>query len=158
MVLKQTISNLLSNRKKLKNKYSGNEKPERLMSAVEKKSSDEILMEKIMGVINKNLANPDFSVQVLSDSVGLSRGHLHRKLQELTNQSASNFIRSVRLKQAADLLASKKISISEVVYAIGFSSLSYFSSAFKEFYGMSPTEYMAAGKRNKNEGNEEMKK
>jgi signal transduction histidine kinase/ligand-binding sensor domain-containing protein/DNA-binding response OmpR family regulator len=142
-ILKQTINNLISNRRKLKNKYSGNEKPEQLMQAIEKKSFDEILMEKIMKVINEHLASPDLNVQMLSDSVSLSRGHLHRKLKELTNQSASDFIRSIRLKQAADLLASKKISISEVVYTTGFSSLSYFSSVFKEFYGMSPKEYVA---------------
>ena len=143
-ILKQTINNFISIRRTLKNKYLGNEKQEQLIQAIELKSSDEILMEKIMKVINEHLADPKLSVQMLSDIIGISRGHLHRKLKELTNQSVRDFIRGVRLKQAADLLASKKLSVSEVLYATGFSNLSHFSGVFKDFYGMSPTEYIAS--------------
>jgi AraC-like DNA-binding protein len=60
----------------------------------------------------------------------------------LTNQSSRDFIRNIRLTQAAELLHNKNLSISDVAYAVGFSSLSHFSSSFKEFYGMSPKEYM----------------
>jgi signal transduction histidine kinase/ligand-binding sensor domain-containing protein/DNA-binding response OmpR family regulator len=143
-ILKQTINNLIAVRKTLKNKYSGQEKPEQLIQPVELKSSDEILMEKIMKVINEHLADTELNVQMLSDAIGMSRGHLHRKLKELTNQPASDFIRGIRLKQAADLLVSKKLSVSEVAYATGFSNLPHFSNTFKEFYGMSPSEYVAA--------------
>jgi AraC-like DNA-binding protein len=97
-----------------------------------------------MKVVNEHLADTELSVQILSDTIGISRGHLHRRIKELTNQSASDFIRGIRLKQAADLLTSKKLSVSEVAYATGFSGLSRFSNAFKEFYGMTPTEYIAA--------------
>ncbi|GHT53934.1 hybrid sensor histidine kinase/response regulator [Bacteroidia bacterium] len=142
-ILKQTINNLIAVRKTLKNKYSGQEKPEQLIQPVELKSSDEILLEKIMKVVNEHLADTELSVQILSDTIGISRGHLHQKIKSLTNQSASDFIRGIRLKQAADLLTSKKLSVSEVAYATGFSGLSHFSNAFKEFYGMSPTEYVA---------------
>jgi signal transduction histidine kinase/ligand-binding sensor domain-containing protein/DNA-binding response OmpR family regulator len=145
-ILKQTINNLIAIRKTLKNKYSGKEKPEQMIQPVELKSSDELLLEKIMKVINEHLADTELSVQMLSDAIGMSRGHLHKKLKELTNQSVRDFIRGIRLKQASDLLISKKLSVSEVVYATGFSSLSHFSNAFRKFYGMSPTEYVAAFK------------
>ncbi len=66
---------------------------------------------------------------------------MHRKLKELTNQSARDFIKTIRLKQAAELLTQQKITISEVAYALGFNNLSHFSNTFKEFYGISPKEY-----------------
>lgn len=141
-ILLQTINNLISVRKTLKNKYSGNEKQAHLVQPVEVKSADEILMEKLMRVVNEHLSDPELNVQDLSDTIGISRAHLYRKVKDLTNQSVQDFIRSIRLKQAADLLTSKKLSVSEVVYTTGFSSLSHFSNVFKDFYGMSPTEYV----------------
>lgn len=141
-ILKQTISNLISNRERLKSKFSGSQQQDDKIDKIEMKSSDEILIEKIMKVINTELANPDLNVEMLASSVGMSRVHMHRKLKELTNQSARDFIRGIRLKQAAALLTSKKLSVSEVAYATGFSNLSHFSNSFKEFYGMSPSEYI----------------
>lgn len=141
-VLKTTIANLLENRMRLKNKFSGSQYPEDKVQNIEIKSSDEVLMERIMKIINENLSNPELSVEMLANNVGMSRVHMHRKLKELTNQSARDFIKSIRLKQAALLLANKKLSISEVAYATGFSNLSHFSSSFREFYGMSPKEYV----------------
>jgi AraC-like DNA-binding protein len=79
---------------------------------------------------------------MLADGIGISRVHMHRKLKELTNQSARDFIKGIRLKQAAYLLTTKKINISEVAYAVGYTNLSHFSSSFKSFYGVSPKEYI----------------
>ena len=70
-----------------------------------------------MDFVNQNLNNPDLNVEMIANEIGISRVHLYRKLKELTNQSASDLIRNVRLKQAGDLLASKHISVSEVAYA-----------------------------------------
>lgn len=139
--LKQTINNLIANRERLKSKYSGKQQPDDKIAKIELKSSDEILIEKIMKIVNENIANPQLNVEMLADNVGMSRVHMHRKLKELTNQSARDFIRGIRLKQAATLLSEKKLSVSEVAYATGFSNLSHFSNSFKEFYGVSPTEY-----------------
>ena len=82
---------------------------------------------------------------MLAACVGLSRVHMHRKLKELTNQSTKNFIRNIRLKQAAILLIKNDLTVSEVAYATGFVSISHFSNSFKEFYGVSPTEYKEMG-------------
>ena len=105
------------------------------------KSNDEILMGKVMKTINEHLTDPALNVEMLAANVGMSRVHMHRKLKELTNQSARDFIRNIRLKQAATLLREKNLTISEVAYATGFSNLSHFSNSFREFYGISPTEY-----------------
>lgn len=141
-LLKSTIVNLIENRERLKTKFSGQQQPEDKIQKIEMKSADEILMQKVMKIINENLSNSDLSVEMLATNVGMSRVHMHRKLKELTNQSARDFIRGIRLKQAAALLSDKKFTISEVAYATGFSNLSHFSNSFKEFYGISPKEYL----------------
>jgi DNA-binding response OmpR family regulator len=141
-LLRSTIMNLIGNRERLKNKFSGHQQPEDKLQRIEMKSSDEILMQRIMKIINENLSNPGLSVEMLAANAGMSRVHMHRKLKELTNQSPRDFIKGIRLKQAATLLSSKKLTISEVAYATGFSNLSHFSNSFRDFYGMSPKEYV----------------
>ena len=84
-VLKSTIGNLLSNRRLLKNKFSGAQEQSDKVQNIQLKSADEVLMNKIMKVINENLSEPTLNVEMLANSVGLSRVHLHRKLKELTN-------------------------------------------------------------------------
>ena len=105
------------------------------------KSPDEKLLERVMAVINKNIDNPELSVEFVSDEVGISRAHLHRKLKELTNQTPRDFIRNIRLKQAANLLSSGNQNVTEVMYAVGFQNPASFSTMFKNFYGVSPKEY-----------------
>jgi signal transduction histidine kinase/ligand-binding sensor domain-containing protein/DNA-binding response OmpR family regulator len=139
-VLKTTIANVLANRERLRGKFQS--QSEGKIEKIQLQSANEQLMERIMKTINAHISNPDLTVEMLSKEVGMSRVHLHRKLKELTNQSSRDFIRNIRLSQAADLLKSKKLSVSDVAYAVGFSTLSHFSSSFKEFYGMSPKEYM----------------
>lgn len=103
---------------------------------------DERLMERMMKVVNAHITDPDFSVEQIAGEVGLSRSHLHRKMKELTGESTSDFVRNVRLKRAAYLLEGGNHSIAEVMYACGFDSPSGFSSRFKKFYGVSPSEYL----------------
>lgn len=74
----------------------------------------------------------------LCADVGISRVHLNRKLKEFGLEPPSVLIRKCRMKQAARLLADNKVNVSEVAYRIGFSSHSYFSSSFREFFGLSP--------------------
>jgi signal transduction histidine kinase/ligand-binding sensor domain-containing protein/AraC-like DNA-binding protein len=140
-LLKQTIANLLANNERLMNKFSGKELQQDKMPQVEIKSADEILLEKIMKYINANIANPKLNNEMIAAHVGISRVHLFRKLRTLTNQSPREFIRNVRLRQAAALLDGKKLNISEVAYATGFSSPSQFSIAFHTFYGRTPSEH-----------------
>lgn len=141
-ILKKTVQNIIRNREILKNNYNGNQLQKDKLQKVSMKSTDERLLERIMLIINKNIANPDLNVEMLASQIGISRVHLHRKLKELTNQSTRDLIRNIRLQQAAELLSAKHLVVSDVATAMGFSNISYFSNAFKELYGMSPTAYM----------------
>lgn len=140
-ILNKTIQNIIKNRKILRNNFAGNQHQVDKVQKVDIKSADEKLLQKIMEIVNENINNPALSVEVLANEIGISRVHLHRKTKELTNQSTRDLIRNIRLQQAANLLSSKNINISEVAYAVGFSNLATFSSAFKEFYGESPSNY-----------------
>lgn len=140
-LLRTTASNLIANRERLRGQLIGEQQVEEKIVKIEMKSNDEILMGKVMKTINEHLTDPALNVEMLAANVGMSRVHMHRKLKELTNQSARDFIRNIRLKQAATLLREKNLTISEVAYATGFSNLSHFSNSFREFYGISPTEY-----------------
>ncbi|MCD7976143.1 MAG: ATP-binding protein [Tannerellaceae bacterium] len=104
-------------------------------------SADEKLMEKLNLLIKERISDSDLSIERISKELGISRVHLHRKLKEAYQLSPSIYLRNIRLEHAACMLKSKKISIAEVAYAVGFSSHQYFSNCFKDFYGMSPLEY-----------------
>ncbi|MFG6380680.1 MAG: response regulator, partial [Muribaculum sp.] len=138
-VLMSTIAGMIANRKLLRAKFSGIQDQEDSVRKITMKSQDEVLLNRIMAVINDNLSSPDLSVERLAEEVGLSRVHLHRKLKELTNMSARDFIKNLRLKQAARLLREQKLSVAEVAYATGFSNPSHFTVACKEMGGMPPT-------------------
>lgn len=140
-LLLSTIENLLSNRHLLKAKFSGSQEQSDKVHEIKLRSQDEVLMKKVMDVINANIASPDFGVEKLARSVGLSRAHLHRKLKENTDLSARDFIKNIRMRQAARLLKEKKLSVAEVAYATGFANPSHFSNSFKEVFGVTPTRY-----------------
>ncbi len=141
-ILKKTVGNIIKRRELLKNTFSGKQEQTDKVQKIVVKSPDEKLMERIMNVINAQLSNPNLSVEMIAGEVGISRVHLHRKLKELTNQSTRDFIRNIRLKQAATLLAEKHHNITEVATMTGFANMTYFSTAFKELFGTSPTAYM----------------
>ena len=141
-ILRRTIVNLIHTHKMLQLKYGRNDSLEQQVDQVEVKSPDDLLLERVMKVINKNLSNSDLSIDKIADEVGISRVHLHRKMKELTGQTPHDFIRNIRLKQAANLLAGHNMNITEVMYACGFNNAASFSTIFKKFYGMSPREYM----------------
>ena len=146
-ILKSTIQNLIKKRDILKNKYSGNQNQDDKIRKISIKSNDERLMERIMKVINRELSNPELNVEMIASEIGISRVHLHRKLKELTNQSTRDFIRNIRLKQAAELLSQKHLNITEVAYVVGFNNLVTFSIAFKQIFGVSPKAYMEHHKK-----------
>ena len=141
-LLRKTVLNLIRRREQLRNAFSGRQNQEEQISIPEVKSPDDRLMERVMRVINENLGNPALTVEMISTEVGISRVHLHRKLKELTNQTTQQLIRNLRLKQAATLLADKRHSITEVATLTGFTHPTYFATAFREMYGISPSEYM----------------
>lgn len=138
-----TIDNLIDNVRRLKGKFSGALKQDDKVEKIEVKGYDEELMERIMKVVNENLSDSDFNVEKMCDEVGVSRTQLHRKLKEMTGVPTSEFLRNIRLNEAARLIRERKINITQVSYMVGFANNSHFSTAFKKYFGMSPTEYAA---------------
>jgi CheY-like chemotaxis protein len=107
-------------------------------------SVDEKFLNKAIQIIEDNLGDCDFDVTAMTGEIGMSRMQLFRKLKALTNQTPSEFIRTIRLKRAAQLLQQKFGNVAEITYEVGFNNLSYFAKCFRELYGVSPSEYAKA--------------
>ncbi len=105
-------------------------------------SLDESLIEKAIKVVEENIGDTDFSVEILSITLGLSRGHLYKKLIAITGKGPTEFIRTIRLKRARQLLEKSQLQISEIAYDVGFNSPKRFSKYFREEFGLSPSEYL----------------
>ncbi len=101
-------------------------------------SMDEVFLDKLTSTVLENLENEQFGVEELSDQVGISRSHLHRKLKLLKGKSVSQFIREVRLEEAMKLLRRNVATTSEIAYRVGFNSPGYFHRCFRSHYGYSP--------------------
>ncbi len=140
-ILKSAISNAISTRETIRNKY--NKEIDYKFSEIKIPDSSNKLVSKVIETIRANMDNTDFGVEDLSREVGMSRVHLNRKLKETMNISPSNLIKSIRLKQAAFLLINNNVNISEVAYKVGFSTHSYFSNSFHDYFGMTPKEFVA---------------
>lgn len=104
-------------------------------------SLDEQLMQKALEHIERNMDKPEYSVEALSRDLGMSRMNLYRKLQSITGHTPTEFIKTLRLKRAAQLLQGSQLNIVEVSDRVGFSSSSYFTKCFKEQFGVLPTQY-----------------
>ena len=140
--LHMVIENLVQSRLRLKGKYSGAQQAQAdKVDQPEVRGNDEVLMERIMKAINNNISDSDFNVERLTQEVGISRVQLHRKMKDLTGISTSEFIRNIRLEQAARLLKEQKINVTQVAYTVGFSNLAHFSTIFRKHFGVAPSEY-----------------
>ena len=140
--LKSLMSNLINNRLIVKGKYSGQMEQNEQVNPIPFESSDELFMKRVMSIINNNISNSEFNVTQLVDEVGMSRTQLHRKFKELTGFSASRFVQNIRMQQAMKLLKEKRVNVSQIAYSVGFASQTHFSTTFKQYYGVSPTEYI----------------
>ena len=114
-----------------------------------KSDMDKQMIDRIVTIIQTNLSNPDFDVEMLQDQTSMSASTLYRKVKALTGMSPSKFILNIRLKQACSLLLSKVANVSEVAYKVGFSDPKYFSSSFKKEFGMTPSEYRSRSTEDK---------
>ncbi|MCK5371200.1 MAG: helix-turn-helix transcriptional regulator, partial [Cyclobacteriaceae bacterium] len=92
--------------------------------------------------LEENISNSEFSVEDLARQTGLSPVHLYRKFKFLAGMSSNDFIKTFRMKRAAQLLRQNKIRISEVAYAVGFNDPRYFRKCFKTEFGKSPTDFV----------------
>jgi len=131
--------NLTEQRRKLREKFSRDIFLHPSEIAVS--SYDQRFLRRAMEIIEQHLSNPDFDITTLTREVGMSRMQLHRKLLALTNKSANNFIRSLRLKRAAELLRQHYGNVAQIAYEVGFNNPSYFAECFRKQFGKLPSEY-----------------
>jgi signal transduction histidine kinase/ligand-binding sensor domain-containing protein/DNA-binding response OmpR family regulator len=134
------VNNLLDSRKSLRESF-GSEK-EVWKDKFQGLEMDKKLILKAIAVVEENLSNFDFSVENLASNLNFSRTHLHRKLKSITNQSATEFIRNIRLKHAVKLMQKGNHKVNEIGYAVGFNSHNYFTKSFKKQYGKSPSDFI----------------
>ncbi len=138
-VLKVKVEKLIELRASLRQRYSQEIilKPQEIAIT----SADENFLSRVEDLLDKKLTASDFTADVFSKEIGMSRMQLHRKLKALIGLTTSEFIKSQRLKLASQALQKPGVNMSEVAYAVGFNDPSYFSKCFKEAYGYSPSAY-----------------
>ena len=138
-ILKQSISSLLFNREKLRYYYTNN------IYRIEPESKfgnqEQTFITKMNEIIKSNFEDPKFSVEDLADKLNLSRVQLYRKVKAIIGINISDHINNIKLEKAAELLKANQMNISEIAYSLGFSTPNYFSTAFKNKFGVSPKEY-----------------
>jgi len=104
--------------------------------------ADEVFLKKVLAAVEKHLAEEDFDVETLADEVAMSRAQLNRKLRALTSQSVREFVQSIRLQRAAELLQKKVGTIAEVAFMVGFGDPSYFTKSFRKQFGKTPSGFV----------------
>lgn len=141
--VKLKIIRLLEERKRFREQLLQKLQAGNLLQAEPEKveNIDDQFLRRFLTQMEAVYSDPEYNVEKLSDALGLSRGHLHRKMKELTGTSPVEFLRNYRLNKASQLLKQGLLSISEIAYETGFSSPAYFSKCFRQVYGVTPTEY-----------------
>ncbi len=138
--LQVRVNNLIEQRRKLRERFRKEILLEPKDIAVT--SADEKFLYRVSNVIEKHIADYNFTIDNFARETGMSRMQLHRKLNAVTGQAASDYIRNFRLKRAANLLKGKHGNIGEIAYDVGFNNPSYFSECFKKLFGVLPSEYV----------------
>ena len=132
------LRNLMDNHKRLKQFFGD----KTTLSKESVSDVDKGFVDRFRELIEENLADSELSVEDLGGKMGLSRVQLYRKIKALTNYSPNELVSIARLKKAASLLASSEKTISEITYEVGFTSPSYFTKCYKEYFGESPTDFL----------------
>lgn len=113
------------------------------LDCLEYPSADKHFLQSVIESIEKHLQDSEFDLEQLATDLNLSKSTLHRKIKAMTGLTPLDFVRNIKLKRACMMLEGKKLTISEVAYAIGYNNPKYFTRCFKEEFGVTPTEYQA---------------
>lgn len=137
-LLQVRLRNLIDNRRRLQSFFADKTSLRKEPIA----DLDKGFVERLRMLIDEQLGNSDLSVEDLGEKIGMSRVQLYRKAKALTGYSPNELLRIARLKKAASLLASTEKTIAEITYEVGFSSPSYFTKCYKDYFGESPTDFL----------------
>ena len=138
--LQVRVKNLIEQRRRLREKFRKDIiiQPREITVT----SLDEQFLQKAVNAVETHFADPDFDTTSFSREVGISRKLLHTKIKALTGMTSGEFIRTLRLKRAAQLFSRGSGNVSEIAYEVGFNNLSYFAKTFKETFGTSPSKFV----------------
>jgi len=137
--LQVRVKNLIEQRRKLRERFrkEGILQPQQVAVT----PTDQKFLQKVLEIVESHISDERFSVEAFGKEIGMSRTLLYRKLQALTDYSPNEFIRSMRLNQAAQLLAKQSGNVTQIAYQVGFNNLSYFARCFQRQFGVSPSRY-----------------
>jgi AraC-like DNA-binding protein len=138
------INNLLEQRDRLRKKYGENFEDAFQKNNLSK--ADNEFMKKLEDTILKNIDKVNFNTEFLAKELFVSRTKLHRKVSEISGQAPGEFIRSIKLKKASQLLLDNKLSVTQIAYEIGFSSPAQFTRAFSKQFNCLPSEFLSIKK------------
>lgn len=144
--LELKVKNFIKLREAIRNTFKNNTVLEIEPSKITLTSADEVFINNALKSIEDNMDNSEYSVEDLAAAVCFSRMQLYRKIKSLTGQSANEFIRTIRLKRAAQFLEQNELTVAEVTYRVGFSDLKYFRVCFKKQFGVNPSNYSVSEK------------
>lgn len=137
--LQLNIQNLLSLSDKMQQRFSKRVSLEPNNVLIDEK--EEEFMYKVLNVVEENISNTEFGVHHLASEIGMSSPVFYKKMQFLTGMSVNNFMKSIKLKRAAQLLKQNHLTVYQVAYEVGFKDSKYFSREFKKQFGQSPSNY-----------------
>jgi len=144
-LLKARVDNLLKNRRKLHEHFQQLQTVQPRELAMNQMDAE--FLQRVVGIVEKNLADYEFDMETLARQMAVSRRQLFRKFKALAGCTPNVFIRDIRLKRAAQLLRDSQMTVSEIIYAVGFSDPKYFRNIFRERFGLLPGEYNEQAKR-----------
>jgi signal transduction histidine kinase/ligand-binding sensor domain-containing protein/CheY-like chemotaxis protein/AraC-like DNA-binding protein len=139
-LLELTIRNILTQKRRLKDRYSNDHYAE--AHEMVHSTRDKEFMEELIRVIESHLSNPDMDVEYVCAQMGMSRTKLYQKIKSISGQSIGEFVRTVRLKKAVQLMTHQDIQLTDVMYNVGIQTQSYFTKAFKKEFGKTPSQFL----------------
>ncbi len=137
--LRLIVRNHIEQKQKMREKFSREITLEPAQISVS--SLDEKFLQKVLALIEAHMEDDSFSIEDFSQEAGYSRMQFYRKIKALAGQGPSQFVRTIRLKRAAQLLSQKSDNVTQIAYSVGFRSLAYFNKCFKEQFGLTPGQY-----------------
>lgn len=135
-----TIRNRFDQDRRLRERYTRDSHAEAMELVHSEK--DKQFMHRLLQVIDTQLVNPDFDIEYLCQEMGMSRTKLYQKIKSISQQSIGDFIRTIRLKKAVQIMTHEDTTLTDVMYRIGIQTQSYFTKAFKKEFGKTPTQFM----------------
>ncbi|WP_345948911.1 two-component regulator propeller domain-containing protein [Mucilaginibacter sp. PAMB04274] len=139
-LLKSSLQNIFEQREILKSRYKKGHQMEHI--DLVRSQKDKQFMDRLLELIQINISNPELQIEDLCSELNMGRTKLYRKVKDITGQSPNEFIRTVRLKKAIEILTEEDVLLTEVIYRVGIQTQSYFAKAFKREYGKTPSQYL----------------